>query len=80
MSPRDPVSTAFIYGLGASVTLVWMASMIASILDHTYTTPVALHGLMGTVVGSVFADAGLRRARRQLRDERDDPDDRRYDK
>jgi hypothetical protein len=79
---RDPVSTAFIYGLGAAVTLAWLASVFADMLVKGYDTPIALHGLMGTVVGSVFADAGLRRARRNLtsrydsRGVRDDaPDD-----
>lgn len=66
------VSVVFIYGLGAAVALVWMASVIASIIDHDYETPLALHGLMGTVVGSVFADIGLRRARRRLDTPEDD--------
>lgn len=62
---RDGVSFVFIYGLGAAVAIVWMASVIASIVDRGYETPLALHGLMGTVVGSVFADVGLRRAQRR---------------
>lgn len=66
MQQRDPVSAAFVYGLGAAVTIAWFASVIADIVIETYATPIALHGLMGTVVGSVFADAGLRRARRRL--------------
>lgn len=66
VEPRDPVSPGFVYGLGAAVTLAWLASVFADILVAHYSTPIALHGLMGTVVGSVFADAGLRRARRRL--------------
>lgn len=69
LPPRDPISMAFIYGLGIAVTLAWFASVIADIVVADYSTPVALHGLMGTVVGSVFADASLRRARRRLLDE-----------
>jgi hypothetical protein len=65
----DPLSRAFIYGLGVAVTIAWFASVIADILIATYATPVALHGLEGTVVGSVFADASLRRARRRIADE-----------
>lgn len=70
----DPLGAAFIYGLGAAVALAWLASVFADILIPSYQTPIALHGLMGTVVGSVFADAGLRRARdkmvRQFAEER----------
>jgi len=66
VEPRDSVSPGFVYGLGAAVTLAWLASVFADILVAGYSTPIALHGLMGTVVGSVFADAGLRRARRKL--------------
>lgn len=63
----QPVSVAFVYGLGVSVTVCWVASVVADILIGTaYGTPIALHGLMGTVVGSVFADAQLRRARARL--------------
>lgn len=67
---RDPISSAFIYGLGAAVAIAWFASVIADMVLDGYSTPVALHGLMGTVVGSVFADFGLRRSRRQLDHER----------
>lgn len=74
---RDPISAAFIYGLGAAVTLAWLASVFADIVVKNYDTPIALHGLMGTVVGSVFADTRLRRARRelarQLNDDQEDP-------
>ena len=63
---RDPISTAFIYGLGAAVAIAWFVSIIADIVVMDYSTPTAMHGLMGVVVGSVFADAGLRRARNKL--------------
>lgn len=69
MEERDPMSTAFIYGLGLAVSLGWLASVVADIVVSGYGTPIALHGLMGTVVGSVFADAGLRRARHRLEHE-----------
>jgi hypothetical protein len=62
----ESLSPIFIYGLGMAVTIAWVASVFADILISTYSTPIALHGLMGTVVGSVFADAGLRRARRKM--------------
>jgi hypothetical protein len=75
VQPRDPVASAFVYGLGVAVALAWLASVCASILDHTYVTPIALHGLMGTVVGSVFADVGLRRAQRKIAETRLREDD-----
>lgn len=74
MAPRDPLSTAFVYGLGLAVTVAWVASVFADIFIDGYGTPIALHGLMGTVVGSVFADAGLRRARQKLLEDRDRTD------
>lgn len=40
--------------------------MFADIVSTGYATPIALHGLMGTVVGSVFADGGLRKARAKI--------------
>lgn len=60
------VSVVFIYGLGAAVGIAWVVSVFADIFIANYGTPVALHGLMGTVVGSVFADASLRKARKRL--------------
>jgi uncharacterized membrane protein len=60
----------FTYGLGAAVAIGWLASVVADIGMDGYTTPVALHGLMGVVLGSVFGDAGLRRARGRLVAER----------
>lgn len=66
MRDGTSVSVVFIYGLGAAVTIVWIASVIVSILDHSYETPLVLHGLMGTVVGSVFSTVGLARGRRHL--------------
>lgn len=67
MNGRDPIGAAFVYGLGAAVSVVWMVSVFAEVLSAgNYSTPLAVHGLMGTVVGSVFADAGLRRARNKI--------------
>lgn len=65
---RDPVSAAFIYGLGAAVTVAWLVSVFADIFVKGYETPVALHGIMGTVVGAVFAADRLRRVHRRLGD------------
>lgn len=70
---RDPVSAAFIYGLGAAVALAWLASVIGDIVIAPYSTPVALHGIMGTVVGSAFADFRLRNARRKMVELMSDP-------
>jgi hypothetical protein len=64
----DPVSAAFMYGLGAAVAVAWVASTFADILILDYSTPLPLHGLMGTVVGSVFGAAGLQKARQKARD------------
>lgn len=74
MQQRDPVSTAFIYGLGAAVTVAWFASVIADIVVPGYATPIPLHGLEGTVVGSVFADLQLRRSRRRIVEDAERPD------
>jgi uncharacterized membrane protein len=62
----DPINAAFVYGLGVAVAIAWVASVFADILIPAYNTPIALHGLMGTVVGSVFADVGLRKARQRM--------------
>lgn len=67
---RDPISAAFIYGLGAAVGLAWFVSIIADIVIDSYGTPAALHGLMGIVVGAVFGDVGLRRQRAKMLEER----------
>lgn len=69
--PADPVARAFTYGLGAAVGFAWFASIVADIVLKDYGTPAALHGIMGIVVGAVFGDIGLRRARRQLANEHD---------
>jgi hypothetical protein len=66
---RDPISAAFVYGLGGAVAFAWFASIFADMISSTYTTPLAVHGLMGTVVGSVYADIRLRIARRKLQEE-----------
>lgn len=65
---RDPVATAFIYGLGAAVGLAWFASIVADIAIADYGTPAALHGIMGIVVGAVFGDLGLRARYKALRE------------
>lgn len=69
MQPRGAVPQALIYGLGAAVGIGWLASTIADIAMASYATPMAVHGLMGTIVGSIFADANLRKSRRRREDE-----------
>jgi hypothetical protein len=61
----------FIIGLGAAVTIVWSFSCIAEIVSTNYHTPLALHGMMGTIVGAVFTEGRIRTKRRQLLAERD---------
>lgn len=36
------------------VTLAWVISMLLDIALNTYETPVAVHGVMGMVVGYFF--------------------------
>ena len=36
------------------ITLVWVASMIISLVDQDYEVPVAVHGLLGVIVGFFF--------------------------
>lgn len=56
----------FIVALGLGVFVVWAVSCLAQIVTHdAYTTPTALHGMMGTIVGSVFAEGWLRRGKRK---------------
>lgn len=72
MAPNGDERSApdrFIYGLGAGVFAVWSISCIAQIVTGgDYQTPIAIHGMMGTIVGAVFAEARIRVRRRQLRD------------
>lgn len=52
----------FIIALGLGVFFVWASSCIAQIIaSGSYTTPTALHAIMGTIVGSTFAEGWLRR-------------------
>lgn len=66
------VSLVFMYGIGGAVTIVFIASVIAAMIDHTYSTPTGLYGLEGIIVGAVFGDLGLRRARRKLNEQEPD--------
>lgn len=48
------------------VTFVWIMSVTASIVVPTYTTSIALHGIMGAVSGYLFTgEEGLRLLPRQ---------------
>lgn len=65
MNGNGNVSVYFVYGLGIGVLIGWLASVVAEITIKGYHTPTALHGLMGIVLGSVFGQHGLKRARRR---------------
>lgn len=41
-----------------SVTLIWAASMIVDVISPVYDVPVAVHGLMGAIVGFFFYKPG----------------------
>lgn len=45
--------------VGIIVTLVWVATIAAEILIAGYTVSFLIHGIMGAVVGYLFADDGL---------------------
>lgn len=49
----------FTVGLGVAVTIAWLLSVGAEIYaantGGSYRTPLAIHGLMGTIVGAVYA-------------------------
>lgn len=66
---RDRV---FRTGLGVAVAIAWLVSVIADILIPEYQTPIAIHGLMGTVVGSIYADARIEAARNKFKRKDDD--------
>lgn len=59
MNGRFP--TLFAIGLGIAVAAGWLFSFTVEIYTHAigsavpYTTPLVVHGLMGTVVGAVYA-------------------------
>lgn len=61
------VPDRFILGLGGGVFIVWAVSCIAQIVTGgAYETPLAIHGVMGTIVGSVFTERQIRSRRRNL--------------
>lgn len=69
--------TRFVVGIGVSVAILEALSVIAEIytkavlqLDPGYTTPLALHGLMGTVVGAVYASMRVSKAKGEAKDGR----------
>lgn len=37
-----------------SVTVIWVISMLVSIINPAYQVPVAVHGIMGVIVGFFF--------------------------
>lgn len=37
-----------------AVTVVWVITMLASVLNPAYQVPVAVHGIMGGIVGYFF--------------------------
>lgn len=53
--------TIFAIGLGIAVMVGWLLSLSVEVYTHAtttaapYTTPAAVHGLMGIVVGAVYA-------------------------
>lgn len=72
MTVRDDsgISRVFIYGLGTAVMIAWFACVATQIITNgAFQTPFAVHGLMGTVVGSVFGDVALRRAAQKRGDD-----------
>jgi hypothetical protein len=62
MGAEGPERDRFIVGLGAGVFIVWAFSMIAEVVTGgAYSTPLAVHGMMGTIVGAVFTERHMRR-------------------
>jgi|1185.fasta_scaffold1783452_2 hypothetical protein len=50
--------------VGALVALVWTASMAVQLASQgAYSTPLEVHGLMGTVVGALYTHERIRRTR-----------------
>lgn len=37
-----------------TITIIWATSMIVDVLSPTYDVPVAVHGLLGAIVGFFF--------------------------
>lgn len=65
MSVNDTDGRVFRVGLGIAVMAAWLVCIAAEVASSgAFSTPLPVHALMGTVVGSVFGDAALRRARR----------------
>lgn len=65
----DHTASVFIYSVGAIVLLLLSASVVVSLFDHSYQTPTPLWGLAGIVVGAVFSDVFLKRARQRVKAE-----------
>lgn len=63
MYSPDRLAAAFIYGLGLAVCIAWVASVGADIAIASYSTPAAVHGLMGIVVGAIFGVTGRAKSR-----------------
>lgn len=59
----------FIVGLGWGILACWAISVLAEIVSNavggTYTTPLAVHAMMGTIVGAVFTEQRMRKATRR---------------
>lgn len=59
---------ALVYGLGAAVGIAWLVSVFADIFVADYTTPYAVHGLMGIVVGAILGDGNFLSLRKKIAD------------
>lgn len=69
----SPLPDRFIIALGLGIFTIWAISCIAEIVSGgAYKTPLALHGMMGTIVGAVFTEARMRRQRRKQQEEDSD--------
>lgn len=55
----------FIVALGLGVLVIWALSVVAQIVSAAtggnYETPIAVHGMMGTIVGVAFGERQIRK-------------------
>lgn len=55
----------FTIAVGAVVAVIWTASMVVQLITQgAYTTPLEVHGLMGTVVGALYTQWRIERNRK----------------
>lgn len=51
---REATQVQIRHAIAIVIAFAWFVSLLASVLDPGYQTPIAVHGMMGAVVGYLF--------------------------